>query len=69
MENNDSPQKCSHLNTVKLSTMEKLKQESTWRGLISLIAIAGVQIAPEHTEALVSLAVAAVSAINILKSD
>jgi len=69
MDNNDEEKVCSHQTGFKSTVIERLKQESTWRGIISLIAVAGVQLSPENTEALVSLAVAAVSAINILKKD
>jgi len=47
----------------------KIQQESTWRGIISIIALLGVQIAPTHAEHIISGAVSLVASINILKTD
>ena len=49
--------------------LTKLKQESTWRGLIIIIAAFGVKLAPDLQEAIVGTAVAIVGLINILKKD
>ena len=58
---------------TKLSFKEnfllKIQQESTWRGIISIIALLGVQIAPTHAEHIISGAVSLVASINILKTD
>jgi len=55
--------------TFKQNLAIRLKQESTWRGIISVIALFGVQIAPQASEHIISGAVSLVAAINILKSD
>jgi len=58
---------------AKLSFKEnfllRITQESTWRGIISIIALLGVQIAPTHAEHIISGAVSLVASINILKTD
>lgn len=58
---------------TKLSFKEnfllKIQQESTWRGIISVIALFGVQLAPNYAENIISGAVSLVAAINIIKTD
>ena len=49
--------------------LKKLKQESTWRGLIALIAVCGVTIQPDLAEAIITAAVSLVGLINIIKKD
>ena len=53
----------------KQNFLLKIQQESTWRGIISIIALLGVQIAPQAAEHIISGAVSLVASINILKSD
>ena len=53
----------------KQNFLLKIQQESTWRGIISIIALRGVQIAPTHAEHIISGAVSLVASINILKTD
>jgi hypothetical protein len=47
--------------------MNRLKQESTWRGIILLITAFGVQIAPELQNAIITVGLAIVGAINVTK--
>jgi hypothetical protein len=47
--------------------LEKLKQESTWRGIIAIAAAFGIQAEPELTEAIVTVALSLIGAINIAK--
>jgi hypothetical protein len=49
--------------------IEHFKQESTWRGLIALVIAAGVQIAPELQEAIISVGLSLIGLINIIKKD
>ena len=49
--------------------LNKLKQESTWRGLIIIVAAFGVKLAPDLQEAIIGAAVAIVGLINIIKKD
>jgi hypothetical protein len=48
--------------------MNRIKQESTWRGLILMLTAFGVQIAPELQEAIITVGLAIVGAINVLKN-
>ena len=48
--------------------MNRIKQESTWRGLILMLTAFGVQIAPELQEAIITVGLALVGAINFLKN-
>lgn len=49
--------------------LKRLKEESTWRGLITLSALAGVNISPDQTEAIISAGLAVVSAVWIFKAE
>ena len=53
----------------KQNFLLKVQQESTWRGVISILALLGVQIAPDQAEHIISGSVSLVASINILKSD
>ena len=53
----------------KQNFLLKVQQESTWRGVISILALLGVQIAHDQAEHIISGAVSLVASINILKSD
>jgi len=49
--------------------MNRLTQESTWRGIILVMTAFGVQLAPELIEAIIAVGLALVGAINIIKKD
>jgi uncharacterized membrane protein len=51
------------MNTI----LEKLKQESTWRGIIAIAAAFGIQAEPELTNAIVTVALALIGSINVIK--
>lgn len=55
--------------SFKENFLLRIKQESTWRGIISVIALFGVQTTPQFSEQIISAAVSLVAAINILKTD
>tara|TARA_R110000868_G_scaffold151595_2_gene376105 strand:+ start:1025 stop:1213 length:189 start_codon:yes stop_codon:yes gene_type:complete len=48
--------------------MNRIKQESTWRGVILILTAFGVQLAPELQEAIITVGLAIVGAINVLKN-
>jgi hypothetical protein len=48
--------------------MNRLKQESTWRGVILLLTAFGVQIAPDIQQAIITVGLAIVGAINVAKN-
>lgn len=49
--------------------MNRLKEPSTWRGLIALATAAGLALSPEQKETIIGLGVTAISAILIFKKD
>jgi hypothetical protein len=49
--------------------LKRLSQESTWRGIIALVALGGVAIKPDLAEAIIAAGVSLVSIINIVKKD
>ena len=55
--------------SFKENFLLRITQESTWRGIITIIALFGVQLAPNQAEHIISGAVSLVASINILKTD
>lgn len=49
--------------------IERLGQESTWRGFITTVTAFGIIIKPELAEAIIAAGLALVGVINILKND
>lgn len=49
--------------------LKKLKQESTWRGLIALASVLGVVLNPSQAKEIVAAAVTLIGLINIIKKD
>jgi len=49
--------------------LQRLKEESTWRGLITVASLAGVILSPEQAEAIVAAGLAVISAIWIFKPE
>ena len=49
--------------------MNRLKQESTWRGIILALTAFGIQIEPELIESIIVVGLALVGLINIAKKD
>lgn len=49
--------------------LARAKEPSTWRGLILLLTAAGVPIAPQMTEAIISVGLAVVGLIGVAVPD
>lgn len=49
--------------------LSKLKQESTWRGIITVASAFGIVIKPDLAEAIIAAGLGIVGLINILKND
>lgn len=49
--------------------IERLKEPSTWRGVVMLAIGLGVGINPEQIEAIVAVGTAVVGAIGVMASD
>lgn len=56
-------------NFMVANIMTKLKQESTWRGLITVATLIGWQVHPDQANAIITAGVSLVGAINIFKND
>lgn len=48
--------------------MNRLTQESTWRGIIAVLGACGIIIQPELSEAIITVVLAVIGSINILKN-
>lgn len=49
--------------------LTRLSEQSTWRGIILLATAAGLRLSPEHWEAILSLGLSLVAAINIFRKE
>jgi len=49
--------------------LTRLSEPSTWRGLIALLGVTGVALAPEQKEAIIGAGVSLIALINIFKKD
>lgn len=59
---------CNH-NFYRDHVLFRLKQESTWRGIVTLLTLTGWHLAPDQAEAIITAGASVVGAINILKND
>ncbi len=49
--------------------VERMKEPSTWRGLIAIATLAGYSISPEQGELIISTGVGLYSIINIFRKE
>jgi len=49
--------------------IEKLKEESTWRGIIALSTAAGISIHPDMMQAIIALGMGLIGLINVIKKQ
>jgi hypothetical protein len=49
--------------------LDRLKEESTWRGIVLLVTALGVKLDPERGEAIIALGLAVVGLINVLRKE
>lgn len=49
--------------------IERLKEPSTWRGLLALATAAGVTISPEQSEAVIAAGLALIGLIGVFAKD
>jgi hypothetical protein len=47
--------------------LERLSENSTWRGIILLVTAAGVTLSPEHQAAIIALGMAIIGVINVFR--
>ena len=48
---------------------ERLKEPSTWRGIILLVTACGVPVAPQMSEAIITIGLALVGGVGVISSD
>lgn len=49
--------------------IQKFKEPSTWQGIIVVLALAGLELAPEQSEAIINAGIGLAGAILILKKE
>lgn len=49
--------------------LDRLKESSTWRGLILIAAAAGLKLHPEQADAIVAAGLALAGAINVFRKS
>lgn len=54
---------------MKEYALERLKEPSTWRGIILLLTAAGVPIAPAMSEAIICVGLALAGGVGIVTPD
>jgi hypothetical protein len=54
---------------MKKTIFDRLKQESTWRGVIQLAIACGVGINPDQAAAIIAAGVSVIGVINVFKKD
>lgn len=47
--------------------LDRLNENSTWRGILLVVTALGVSISPQHQEAIVAAGLGLVGAINIFR--
>ena len=49
--------------------LDRLKEESSWRGIVLLVTALGVKLDPERGEAIIALGLAIVGLINVIRKE
>jgi hypothetical protein len=49
--------------------IEKLREKSTWRGLIAVATACGVTLSPEQAEAVIAGGLALIGLVNVFRSE
>lgn len=49
--------------------LERLNETSTWRGILAVALAAGINIAPEYRDAIISVCMALIGLINVVRKD
>ena len=49
--------------------IKRLKEPSTWRGVTGILALLGIAVTPELSDAIIAVAVGLVSIIEILRKE
>ena len=54
---------------MKTYLIQRAKEPSTWRGIVMVLTAIGVPIAPDLSEAIVSMGLAAAGLIGVVTAD
>lgn len=57
------------MDDIKFYLINRLREPSTWRGILALLTAAGVAISPEQIEAVVTTGLALIGLIGVFTSD
>lgn len=49
--------------------LERLKEPSTWRGILAMVTAVGVKLHPEMQEAIISAGLALIGMVNIFREE
>jgi hypothetical protein len=49
--------------------LDRLKEPSTWRGILAMITAVGVKLHPEMQEAIISAGLALIGMVNIFRKE
>jgi hypothetical protein len=49
--------------------IDRLFEPSTWRGIVSLLTLCGLKIAPDQAEAILTAGVSVYAAINVFRKE
>lgn len=49
--------------------LDYLKQPSTWRGLVGVVAAFGVAMSPDQVEAIIAAGVAAIGVVEVFRNE
>ena len=49
--------------------LERLREDSTWRGIIMLLTAAGVQLDPSQASAIIAVGLALVGLVNVFRKQ
>jgi hypothetical protein len=54
---------------MKAYLLERLKEASTWRGIVALLTAIGVSLSPAQGEAIIALGLAAIGTLGVFTAD
>lgn len=49
--------------------LSRLSQDSTWRGIISILTASGITLAPDYQNAIIAFGLAAIGLINVIRDQ
>lgn len=49
--------------------LKRLKEPSTWRGIIFIVTISGINFTPEQTESIITAGVALIGVIEVFRKE